>query len=224
MSAPCTLICFWTWRYGEVHRQRCHAATYALCQPRLAELFRLRVSSKEHLSVRYSTNTSLGISFPLHFSFLMLFLFKFLPSCHFLLLHLTVTPNMQPDCISNPVYNLTPSSEVFEKLIDTQLDKLLHFSQTQDVHYQLHVSPLPGPTHSKLILRPPFFRHVARRKMVMFYQSFGTTVQDDLGCLTSEYGIKVSSPNVGTQLPTYAEQYPRTSLNCTAAETSYFAS
>ena len=39
-----------------------------------------------------------------------------------LLLHFTVTPNMQPECISNLVSNLTPSNVVFEKLIDAQLD------------------------------------------------------------------------------------------------------
>jgi len=39
-----------------------------------------------------------------------------------LLLHFTVTPNMQPECISNLVSNLTTSSEVFEKPIDARLD------------------------------------------------------------------------------------------------------
>ena len=38
-----------------------NAATFALCQPHLTETFRLWVSSKEHLSVRYPTNMSLGI-------------------------------------------------------------------------------------------------------------------------------------------------------------------
>lgn len=48
------------------------------------------------------------------------FLFKFLSSCHFLLLHFTVTPKTQPECTSNPVYKMTPSSEDYEKLTDAQ--------------------------------------------------------------------------------------------------------
>jgi len=123
MSAPCILICFLMECYCEVSRQRCHAANYALCQPRLTEIFKLWVSSKEHhLSVRYPTDTSLGISFPLQFSFLMLLFLQIPFFMSLLLLHFIVTPNMQPECISNLISNLTPSSVAFKKLIDAQLD------------------------------------------------------------------------------------------------------
>jgi hypothetical protein len=69
-----------------------------------------------------------GNIFPLQFSFMLLLSLQIPFFVLLLLLHFTVTPNMQPECISSLDSNLTPSSEVFEKLIDARLENNFHTS------------------------------------------------------------------------------------------------